>query len=152
MQASTKVVRQCMMLKRPSWTQIPTETKMECKNERDVYFQVFKFSRFWIFGVFKFSSFQVFEFSSCEVFEFSICFEVFKFWRFRILKCCFRVFEFRVFQFSNLEFQIQSARPVVAAGVVDTPRHSLQRCRSKALLDVGIRKLSFVWNLLFKGS
>ena len=48
-----------------------------------------------------------------------IFFEVFKFCRFRILKCCFRVFEFRVFQFSNLEFQIQSARPVVAAGVVD---------------------------------
>ena len=50
---------------------------------------------------------------------------------------------FRVsFEFSNLEFQVQSARPVVAAGVVDTPRHSLQRCRSKALKDVGIRKLT----------
>ena len=30
------------------------------------------------------------------------------------------------------EVRVQSARPVVAAGVVDTPRHSLQRCSKGA--------------------
>ena len=44
--------------------------------------------------------------------------------------------------FLNEAAQRECARPVVAEGGVDTPRHSLQRCRSKALKDGGIRKLT----------
>ena len=58
--------------------------------------------------VFKFSNFRRFTVSKFATFHFS---EVFKFWRFRILKCCFRIVEFRIlfsnfegFKFSQFEF------------------------------------------------
>ena len=40
--------------------------------------------------------------------------------------------------------QFPSCRGGLGEAPYNTPRHSLQRCRSKALKDVGIRKLSFV--------
>ena len=46
--------------------------------------------------------------------------------------------------------QLLSCRGGLGEAPYNTPRHSLQRCRSKALKDVGIRKLTLFENVFKK--